>query len=41
MLHVNQYSTAHTEAAKEFDGIFAQWTMARKKKWQQEIEVVL
>lgn len=28
MLHVNQYSTSHTEPAKAFNGIFAQWTMA-------------
>lgn len=28
MLHVNQYSTAHTAAAREFDGIFAQWSVA-------------
>ena len=30
MLHVNQYSTLHTEPAKAFDGIFAQWTVAKK-----------
>lgn len=30
MLHVNQYSTSHTEPAKAFDGFSAQWTVAKE-----------
>lgn len=31
MLHVNQYSASHTGPAKAFNGIFAQWTMAKER----------
>lgn len=28
-LHINQYSASHTEPAKAFNCIFAQWSMAK------------